>query len=126
MKIHNLTQHLATQEQICDGVTDFTPVQQQELHTLLTFDELPDAGTLQARAEELANWAVAHGVTAAMLGGAPFFMSALVAQLQSRGIRTFFAYSRRRSTEYRRENGEVEKHSSFVYEGMVEIHSMGA
>lgn len=121
MKIHNLTQHQATQEQIRDGVTDFTPAQQNELRSLLTFDERPDAETVQARADELANWAVAHGVTAAMLGGAPFLMSALTDRLKRHGIRTFFAFSRRRSTERKTENGEVEKCSVFTYEGLLEI-----
>lgn len=121
MKIHNLTQHQATQEQIRDGVTDFTPAQQQELRSLLTFDGLPDAGTIHARADKLANWAVAHGVTAAMLGGAPFLMSGLIDRLKHHGIRTFFAFSRRRSTEHETGKGEVEKCSVFVYEGLVEI-----
>lgn len=121
MKIHNLTQHQATQEQRYDGVTDFSPSQQKELRALLTFDELPDDRSVQARADELTNWAVAHGVTAAMLGGAPFLMPALADRFKQHGIRTFFAFSRRRSAERERKTGEVEKYSVFVYEGLVEI-----
>lgn len=121
MLIHNMTQHQATPAQQRDGVTDFSPACREELRRRLTFEGKPDADDIRCRAAELADWAAAMGVEAAMLGGAPFFMPELTAQLKSRGIRTFFAYSPRRSTDRLNEKGEVEKCAVFAYEGLLEI-----
>jgi len=57
MTILNLTQHLATPEQVAAGVVDLLPQQRELLRELLTFDDLPTPGEVEARAEKLASLA---------------------------------------------------------------------
>ena len=82
MYIINLTQHTATREQSNMGVVDLSVAHSKTLRALLTFEKIPTEETLLLRAEEIANntptWAAEQGVTpsAAMIGGAPYFMPA--------------------------------------------------
>lgn len=121
MKIYNLTQHTLTEEQVKDGLLELQPEQAARVRTLLTFDTLPTAAEVQERAQQLAELAAAAGAEGAMLGGAPFLMGPLGSSLRRHGIRTFFAFSQRRSTEVHLADGTVEKRCVFCYEGLIEV-----
>ncbi len=121
MLIYNLTQHNLTKEQQQDGIRELPENLHGRVRTLLTFEEMPTEEEIQERAALLANVAVESGAEGVMLGGAPFLMAALKTALQQRGIRTFYSFSQRRSTEVHTEDGKVEKRSIFNYEGLVEV-----
>lgn len=65
-RIIKLTQHVATPEQVAEGV--FEPQDRVEIGRLLNF-ERPDRAEVRARAGALAEIAAASGADAAMLGG---------------------------------------------------------
>lgn len=116
MKIINLTQHRATPAQVEAGVIDsITP-----LADLLTFETLPSRAELETRAETLATIAREARAQAAMIGGAPYFMSYLEVALRQRGITPLYAFSVRRSTETHNADGSVSKAQVFEHAGFVE------
>lgn len=115
----NLTQHPATKEQIEQGVVDLGDDDRETLQKLLTFESLPDAGEIHNRAAKIAALASAAGAKKAMIGGAPFLMSALEAALKNRGIMPCYAFSARISIEVE-EDGEVHKTSVFKHLGFVQ------
>lgn len=135
MNYLNLTQHLATPEQRKAGVFDLTD-ERGEVCDLLTFDEMPSESDLRWRAEYLADIAedicVCFGgsledETAAysqpcgvMIGGAPWFMPYLVDELKARGLRVFFAFSKRESVDVEQSDGMVRKTAVFRHLGFVE------
>ena len=121
MKIYNLTQHELTEEQKRDGIQELPGARGTRVRELLTFNSLPTPREVQQRADHLAELAEQAGAEGAMLGGAPFLMPLLTQSLQRRGIRTFYAFSQRRSTEVRTADDRVEKRCVFCYEGLVEI-----
>ena len=132
MRILNLTQHVATAEQISAGV--FEPKHKGEVQALITFDEMPTQVQLTEAAEQLASlaknelrapwpwendgqpkeWAV-------MIGGAPFFMAPLERALKARGIRTLYAFSKRDSIDQVQANGSVRKTQIFRHAGFIEV-----
>jgi hypothetical protein len=118
MKILNLTQHPAAPEQIAAGVVE--PRSKEEVQNLLTFESLPTRDEILTRAEKLADIAAASGYTAAMIGGAPYFMSALERALVAKGVRPLYAFSRRVVVETVRPDGAVEKKGVFKHAGFVE------
>lgn len=120
MKIYNLTQHTLTEEQKKDGVTELPEALKLRVQELLTFDSLPTPGEVQDRARQLAELAAGAGADGVMLGGAPFLMEPLMQSMRKQGIRCFFAFSQRRSTEVRTADDKVEKRCVFCYEGLVE------
>lgn len=79
--ILNLTQHVATPEQIEAGV--FEPVYYKtEIQALLTFDKIPSKMEMEARARRIMTFAhtevkiqKAPFCTKVMIEGAPYFMS---------------------------------------------------
>lgn len=119
MKIVNLTQHLPTEEQVAAGV--FQPEECKEIQRLLTFDSLADTSwmNMSARAYELACIAKKYGATAAMIGGAPFFMSTLETALKANGITPVYAFSVRQSVESFQPDGSITKASVFKHVGFV-------
>ena len=117
MKIINLTQHAASEEQIEAGVVDHRP---GALRALLTFAELPSAEDVKARAEALANLASLTRASAAMIGGAPYLMAPLETALRERGIKPLYAFSRRESVEQVQADGSVRKVAVFRHMGFVE------
>lgn len=66
-RIIKLTQHVATPEQVAEGV--FEPQDRVEIGRLLNFERRPDRAEVRARAGALAEIAAASGADAAMLGG---------------------------------------------------------
>ncbi len=129
MLIINLTQHAATPDQIDDGVRNLAPDELSALRGALTFDELPSAEEISARAEFIANLAVCNGLgedgddpfpDAAMIGGAPYLMSALERELTVIGIKPVYAFSIRESQEVDIGDGVIEKRAVFRHAGFVD------
>jgi len=120
MKIANLTQHNSTKEQQEVGVVDLVE-RQDEIKTLLTFDEIPTKEEMKDRVERLVRIVKEEGIfDSAMIGGAPFFMSTLEKVLKENGIQPLYAFSRRVSVE-EEIDGQIVKKSIFKFEGFVEV-----
>lgn len=119
-KILNLTQHIASQEQRAAGVIDPSPALKKQVQKLITFNSLPDANTVTGRALAVAGLveSLPEEFTAAMIGGAPFFMGALERALENIGITPMYAFSRRIVEESR--DGS-EKRVFFKHEGFVGV-----
>jgi len=121
MTIINLTQHAATAEQLAAGVFDVpNEGARRELLMQLTFNDLPEDGEIVERAAAVASIAMAFGARAAMIGGAPYLMSALERELREGGITPLYAFSRRESVEEKLPDGSVRKVAVFRHLGFVE------
>lgn len=127
MKIINLTQHLATPEQLAAGVVDLPPGLLAEARKIMTFHELPPPTELYERADALVDLVhryndgapvMAHAV---MIGGSPFFMAPLHIAILEAGFRPLYAFSRRESVEETLPDGSVKKISVFRHAGFVEL-----
>ncbi|WP_274585843.1 hypothetical protein V9W64_10710 [Neisseria leonii] len=116
MKIINLTQHAALPEQGC-----IEPEMKEAVKGFLTFGSLPAPNEILWRAEMLAQTAAEEGAEAAMIGGAPYLMSALENALKSRGIKPLYAFSERVSAETVQPDGTVLKTNVFRHVGFVEV-----
>jgi len=116
--IINLTQHNASLEQVRAGVIE--PESKELVKEFLTFDSLPNQEEILKRVSKLATIAEMHGAHAAMIGGAPFLMSALERELKNRRITPVYAFSKRVVTE-RTTDGKTEKISVFRHLGFVEV-----
>jgi len=116
-RILNLTQHEATPEQEKVGVIE--PLSKGEIRMLLTFEHVPTAREIKQRAMRLAEIASDHNIKYAMIGGAPFLMSALEIALLDKSIVPLYAFSRRETIETPLPNGKVIKKSIFKFEGFV-------
>lgn len=117
MKILNLTQHVATPEQIAQGVVN--PADHAAVKAALTFEELPSSAVLTARAETLAMFAAQQGCKTALIGGAPYFMGPLERALWDKGIRPLYAFSVRETEEVAQPDGSVRKIAVFRHAGFV-------
>ena len=115
-KILNLTQHVASKEQISAGV--FEPADKKEIQKFLTFEELPDRHEIYKRAVRLSLIAEKElknkGKRYAMIGGAPFLMSTLEDFLRVRNIIPLYAFSRRIVKEEGDKKVSLFKHEGFV------------
>lgn len=119
MRIINLTQHPATPEQLEAGVIDTSREDKIELGRMLTFSSLPSRQDVATRAEYLARLAVQYDAPYAMIGGAPWLMSALEAALFARRITPLYAFSVRESVETAMPDGSVQKVNVFRHAGFV-------
>lgn len=131
MKILNLTQHSSTPEQKAAGVVDLVGESLAELKQLLTFDTLPTKEEIQRRAASIARLAVEQNYevcdedfetprfTHAMIGGAPFLMSALESALMDDFFTPIYAFSVRESIEEIQPDGSVRKANVFRHAGWV-------
>ena len=118
-QILNLTQHDATPDQIAAGVVE--PADKAEIRKVITFDDLPSREHLLATADLLAGLAERMEMSAAMIGGAPFFMGPLERALRARGIVPLYAFSKREASIYtHRPDGSVGKTQVFRHVGFVE------
>lgn len=118
MKIVNLTQHMATPEQVSAGV--FEPADKDKVKALITFTSAPESADMAERAEELARIALDEGAEAGMIGGAPYFMAPLERALKAAGVRPCYSFTERRATETTDPaTGEVHKTQVFVHAGWV-------
>ena len=120
--IINLTQHPATAEQQAAGVVDFAPEIKAQVQALLTFDTLPTSSAIHASAKKLAGIAAGCGFTRAMIGGAPFLMSALEAELNRSDVTPLYAFSVRDSVEQPQPDGTVRKLNIFRHLGFVSVY----
>ena len=130
--IINLTQYAATGEQLDAGVVDLRDVEAEALLALLTFDALPSAAEIAARAELLAGLAEMNGLgwpegddpfpIAAMIGGgAPYLMAPLEQALLTRGITPVYAFYTSETEEQLQPDGSVCQEAIFRHAGFVRI-----
>jgi hypothetical protein len=120
--ILNLTQHQATPEQVAQGVVDLPADERAVLIDRLTVDALPTRAEIVARCADIAALAATAfegHPTAAMIGGAPWMMSALEGALINQGIQPVYAFSVRESAEQTQPDGSVRKVNVFRHVGFV-------
>lgn len=115
----NLTQHQATPEQVAAGVLE--PENKAAIQAAITFDTLPTCQEIENRATLVAAIAKGSSCSKAMIGGAPFFMSALERQLLKVGVTPLYAFSERVSIEESLPDGTVKKTNIFKHVGFVEV-----
>jgi len=129
-RILNLTQHKATPEQVAAGVVDLADNKRTILTGWLTFNNLPSADVISDVAETIAQACCGDSLTFgdmaeeygyAMIGGAPFLMSALENALIKRGVTPLYAFSVRESAEQVLPDGTVRKTNVFKHLGFVQI-----
>ena len=138
MPILNLTQHTATPEQVAAGVIEPTAEERAEIVQLLTFDEQPNRHEIRDRAYELAFIARrvfsrvyaamtpeeseldSRSGSCAMIGGAPYLMSALEEELAKELITPLYAFSIRESVEQVQPDGSVRKMAIFRHQGFIQ------
>ena len=128
--IINLTQHAATAEQGAVGVVDLPAEQREALIDALTFESIPDAGEIRARAHDIAELACFNGLggddgddpfpSHAMIGGALWLMAPLAKELRLRSIEPVFAFSVRETEEKVQPDGSVKKVAIFRHAGFVQ------
>lgn len=116
-RIINLTNHMATKEQVEAGVVE--AAQSAAVERLLTFESCPTRASIVARARSLAEIARDENAQAAMIGGAPYLMAPLEAALRAQGIAPVYAYSTRVSEEQHQPDGSVRKTQVFKHAGWV-------
>lgn len=129
MKILNLTQHLATPDQVKAGVIDLPELGRQQLQKLITFETLPDDAELSDRAHAVANLAAQYievleardgePINTVLIGGAPYFMVPLEIALSHVGLFAVYAFSVRESVETHNPDGTVTKRNIFKHAGFV-------
>ena len=120
--IVNLTQHAATPEQSAQGVVDLPADQRATLIDRLTVDTLPTQAEIEARCSDIAMLAALASdqhPAAAMIGGAPWMMSALESALADQGIKPIYAFSVRESIQQTQADGSVRKVNVFRHAGFV-------
>ena len=126
--ILNLTQHLATAEQISAGVCDLPEELRGKLAALLTFNEIPESDydepdnevRMAAKAiAKLASDFLQGQEGAAMIGGAPFLLPILAEELREVGIDPLLAFSKRETVEQPMPDGSVKKTAVFKHVGFV-------
>lgn len=117
MIIINLTQHIATPEQVEAGVIE--PANKEQVKTLLTFDTRPCQYELMVRADMLAEIAANSGCKHAMIGGAPYMMRHIEDALHRVGILPMYAFSKRVIEEAIAPDGSVTKTSKFIFDGWI-------
>ena len=116
MTIYNLTQHNITKDQESAGVVELNEICQGEVKSYLTFTSIPDRKKIQENARRLVASLLAYHPTAqkVLIGGAPFFMSALEQALKSRGIEAVYAFTQRVVEEKDGVKTSVFRHEGFI------------
>lgn len=100
----NLTQHLATPEQIEAGVINLHDEDRAKLSELLTFEQLPTIEDIEKRCVAITSlakeWCLKNEHPfEVLIGGAPFLMPTLESCLYEDYFSIRYAFSRRESTE---------------------------
>lgn len=119
-RILNLTQHFCTPAQTKVGVEE--PVFKAQVQNLITFKEIPTEMGMKSRAQKLAYMCKEDGYSAAMIGGAPFFMGILEQELKKQGIKPVYAFSQRESVDKEMADGSVQKVAVFKHLGFYEVN----
>jgi hypothetical protein len=96
----NITQHNTSPDQVEAGIEDLSPDHKTRLKELLTFDEIPHLGDIWQRADTIVSFLTDEcGLDpdkhAIMVGGAPFFLPALVEELRTEGFIVYHAFTKR-------------------------------
>lgn len=121
----NITQHVATAEQLRDGAVEPESDVKSEIQRLLTFDRsvMTEAGQIEERAKALVSLVRREYplVNKAMIGGALYLMPALVRELKAAGIQPYFSYTDRVSQETHNTDGSVTKTLVFKHLGWVAV-----
>jgi hypothetical protein len=120
VKILNLTQHVPSSEQSEAGVEEPESETKSRIKALLDFQSPPTREEIESRSASLAEIVSEAGAESAMIGGAPFLMSALERALKKEGVKPLYAFSRRESVEKKQEDGSVVKTTVFRHLGFVE------
>lgn len=125
LKILNLTQHVATAEQVADGVFEPSQEMKNEIRKLLTFDShvISTPSIISRNAKNLANLVAKEynpRDTAVMIGGAPFFMAPLANELMAVGYTVLYSFTDRVSVDVTNPDGTVTKTSTFKHLGFVQ------
>ena len=127
----NLTQHMATPEQKQAGVVDLPAEARAMLFGCLTVNELPSKEEIFQRCESIAALAASLAspddrddgnpgfAFEAMIGGAPWMMSALEDALRQQGIEPRYSFSKRVSVEKALPDGSVVKEAVFRHQGFI-------
>ena len=119
----NLTQHALTAEQWRDGAVEPDQEMKAEIQKLITFDRsvMTEAGQIEERAKALVALIRKEYplLNKAMVGGALYFMPALVRELKAVGIQPYFSYTDRVSTDVHNADGSVTKTLVFKHLGWV-------
>lgn len=132
--ILNLTQHLATKDQLANGVVDLDQNRREKLQELLTISGIPSNRDLHDRAEKIIRLAwdfvyntrpesEHHGILEVMIGGAQCLMPYLIDHCYRSDIIPFFSFTERVSEEVQKEDGTVQKISKFKHLGFVDAYS---
>jgi hypothetical protein rm378p002 len=119
MKIINLTQHVATIDQMVDGV--FEPEDKKLVQDLITFTSIPTKEDMAKRAKNLANIALQSKADHAMVGGVAYFVPTLENELRAVGIKPIHSFTQRVSEDRVMEDGTIQKSSVFKHAGWVEL-----
>jgi len=125
MKILNLTQHVATPEQIAAGVFEPTSPPKKVVQDALTFNDLPNDRVISQRARQLANIALMHNATHAMIGGAGYLIPELETELFRVGIIPLHSFTKRETVEETQPDGSVKKTAIFRHVGWVRTNHHG-
>ncbi len=120
----NLTQHVATPAQVYAGVIDLPEAVAESIRNLLTVDERPTRGEIATRANAIVvvarNYCEAYNLDkSAIIGGAPWLMSSLERALKRHGLKAYYAFSKRESTDVIQPDGSVRKMQVFNHAGFV-------
>ena len=139
MKILNLTQHVATPEQIEAGVYEPSKEYKDAIIGHLSFNVMPSWQELEKQADALAQitmyltseqlgstdddgMPIFEPVIGArvMIGGAGFFLGVLERKLKEYGLQPVHAFSQRVSVDTHNSDGTVTKTSTFKHIGFIE------
>ena len=119
----NLTQHALTAEQWRDGAVEPDQEIKAEIQKLITFDSsvIAHPEQIQDRAKALATLIRREYslLDKALVGGALYFMPALVKEVNEVGIQPYFSYTDRVSQETHNPDGSVTKTLVFKHLGWV-------
>ncbi len=120
----NLTQHALTAEQWRDGAVEPEADVKAQIQELITFDRsvIEHPEQILNRAKALVSLIKREYplVNQAVVGGALYFMPALVRELKEVGIQPYFSYTDRVSQETHNPDGSVTKTLVFKHLGWVE------
>lgn len=121
----NITQHTATKGQVEDGVVEPSQEIKAQIQKLLTFDRsvMEEPEQIWNRAKALVSLIGRNypGHKEVMVGGALYFMPALVRELKEHGYKVFFSYTDRVSEDVHNADGSVTKTLAFKHLGFVEL-----
>lgn len=117
----NLTQHLASPEQVKAGVVDLQDGYLESLKQHLTFTGIPTKEDLEEAANDISYlvYTYNNGMTDidVMIGGAPWFMPVLEKVLSRHGMNVHYAFSERVSEDKHNADGSVTKVAVFKHLG---------